>query len=94
MSRVANMSPQSTETQRLTGMDSIPSRLRAGGPALSHWKQRLRELPEVRVEKVQSVRGAIRCSCYESEQVLEGTLQQLSNDVGVLCRKDSSAGSE
>ena len=80
------MSPQSTETQRLTGMDSI-------GPALSHWKQRLRELPEVRVEKVQSVRGAIRSSCYESEQVLESTLQQLSNDVGVLCRKDSSAGS-
>ena len=80
------MSPQSTETQRLTGMDSI-------GPALSHWKQRLRELPEVRVEKVQSVRGAIRSSCYESEQVLERTLQQLSNEVGVLCRNDSSAGS-
>lgn len=91
---VSNMSQQSTETQRLTGMDSIPSRLKASGSALSHWKQRLRELPEVRVEKVQSVRGAIRSSCYESEQVLESTLQQLSNEVGVLCRKDSTAGSE
>ena len=80
------MSPQSTETQRSTSMDSIQS-------ALGHWKQRLRELPEVRQEKVQSVRGAIRSSCYESEQVLEGALQQLSNDVGILCRKDSSAGS-
>ncbi|MEK7731870.1 MAG: hypothetical protein AAB363_08435 [Planctomycetota bacterium] len=80
------MSQQSTETERKTNLDSI-------GPALSHWKQRLRELPEVRVEKVQSVRGAIRSSCYESEQVLESTLQQLSNEVGVLCRKDSSAGS-
>lgn len=79
------MSPQSNETQRKTNLDSI-------GPALSHWKQRLRELPEVRQEKVQSVRGAIQHSCYESEQVLEGTLQQLSNDVGVLCRKDSSIG--
>ena len=79
------MSQQSTETERKTNLDSI-------GPALSHWKQRLRELPEVRVEKVQSVRGAIRSSCYESEQVLESTLQQLSNEVGVLCRKDSSAG--
>jgi hypothetical protein len=79
------MSQQSTETQSLTDMDSI-------GPALSHWKQRLRELPEVRLEKVQSVRGAIRSSCYESEQVLESTLQQLSNEVGVLCRKDSPAG--
>lgn len=86
MSRVTNMSPQATETQRLTSMDSI-------GPSLSHWKQRLSELPEVRLEKVQSVRGAIQHSCYESEQVLESTLQQLSNDVGVLCRKDSSAGS-
>ncbi len=81
------MSRQSTETQRLTSMDSI-------GPALSHWKQRLRELPEVRVEKVQSVRGAIRSSCYESEQVLESTLQQLSNDLGVLCRRGSSPGSK
>ena len=80
------MSPQSTEMERMTNMDLI-------GPALSLWKQRLRELPEVRLEKVQTVRGAIRSSCYESEQVLEGTLQQLSNDVGVLCRKDSSAGS-
>ena len=86
MSRVNFMSPQSTEIERKTNMDSIRS-------ALSHWKQRLRELPEVRAEKVQSVRGAIRSSCYESEQVLEGTLKQLSNDVGVLCRKDPSAGS-
>jgi len=86
MSRVNFMSPQSTEIERKTNMDSIRS-------ALSHWKQRLRELPEVRQEKVQSLRGAIRSSCYESEQVLEGTLKQLSNDVGVLCRKDPSAGS-
>lgn len=78
------MSPQATESQRLTGMDAI-------GPALSHWKQRLRELPEVRVEKVQSVRGAIQSGCYESDQMLESTVQRLSNEVGVLCRKDSSA---
>ena len=80
------MSPQATESQRLTGRNSI-------GPALSHWKQRLRELPDVRVEKVQSVRGAILSSCYESDQVLESTLQRLSNEVGVLCRNDSPAGS-
>ena len=87
------MSPQATETQHLAGMDSISSQLMAGGLAQSLWKQRLRALPEVRVEKVQSARGAIRSSCYESEQVLEGTLQKLSNEVGVLCRKESSAGS-
>lgn len=68
-------------------MDSI-------GPALNHWKQRLRELPEVRVEKVQTVRGALQQSSYESEQVLESTLRKLSNDIGVLCREDSSAGPE
>lgn len=79
------MSPQSAEALRKTGAATIES-------ALNHWKQRLRELPEVRVEKVQSVRGAIRSSCYESEQVLENTLQQLSNEVGVLCRKESSTG--
>jgi len=86
-SRVSNMSPQVTEIECKTNTDSIQT-------ALCHWKQRLRELPEMRVEKVQSVRGAIRGSCYESDQVLEGTLQQLSNEVGVLCRNDSSARSE
>jgi len=80
------MSPQATEMERKTNIDSIQS-------TLSHWKQRLRELPEVREEKVQLVRGAIRSSCYESEHALEGTLQQLSNEVGILCRKDSTAGS-
>lgn len=77
------MFPQSTESLHKSGADTA-------GPALKHWKQRLRELPDVRVEKVQSAKGAIRSSCYESEQVLESTLQQLSNEVGVLCRKDSS----
>ena len=79
------MPPQSSTTERRERMAST-------GPALEHWKQRLAELPEVRLDKVQSVRGAIQRSCYESEQVLESTVHSLSNDVGVLCRKDSSAG--
>ena len=73
-------------TERRKRVDSI-------GPALEHWKQRLRELPEMRLDKVQSVRGALEQSSYENEQVLDSTVQRLSNDVGVLCRKDSSAGS-
>ena len=73
-------------TERRKRVDSI-------GPALEHWKQRLRELPEMRLDKVQSVRGALQQSSYESEQVLDSTVQRLSNDVGVLCRKDTSAGS-
>jgi hypothetical protein len=73
-------------TERTKKMDSI-------GPALEHWKQRLRELPDVRLDKVQSVRSALQQSSYESERVLESTVQRLSNDVGVLCRKDSSADS-
>ena len=73
-------------TERRKRMDSI-------GPALEHWKQRLHELPEMRLDKVQSVRGALQQSSYENEQVLDSTVRRLSNDVGVLCRKDSSAGS-
>ena len=80
------MSPQATEMERKTNIDSIQS-------TLSHWKQRLRELPEVRVEKVQSARGAIRSGCYESERVLDCTLQQLSNELGVLCHGYSASGS-
>lgn len=63
------------------------------GSALEYWKQRLLDLPEVRFEKVQSVRRAIGRSSYESEQALESTLQQLSNDIGILCRTDSYIGS-
>ena len=79
------MSQTANVTERTKRMDSISS-------ALEHWKQRLRELPEMRLDKVQSVRGALEQSRYESEQVLESTVQRLSNDVGVLCRKDSSTG--
>ena len=71
-------------TERTKKMDSI-------GPTLEQWKQRIRELPEVRLDKVQSVRGALRQSSYESEHVLDSTVQRLSNDVGVLCRKDAFA---
>ena len=78
------MSQAEGATERNKRMDSI-------GPTLEQWKQRLRELPEVRVDKVQSVRGALRQSSYESEQVLDSTVQRLSNDVGVLCRKDAFA---
>lgn len=76
------MSQPSTATERKTRMESI-------GSALEHWKQRLMELPEVRWQKVRSVRRAIGRDSYESEQALESTLRQLSNDVGVLCRMDS-----
>ena len=71
-------------TERNKRMDLI-------GPTLEQWKQRLRELPEVRADKVQSVRGALQQSKYEDEQVLDSTVRRLSNDVGVLCRKDAFA---
>lgn len=80
------MSKPSSATERNIGRESM-------GPALEHWKHRLLELPDVRLEKVRSVRGAIGRSSYESEQVLECTLQELSNDLGVLCREDSNTGS-
>lgn len=72
--------------ERKNGMEPI-------GSALEHWKQRLMDLPEIRLEKVQSVRGAIGRSSYESELAIERTVQQLCNDVGILCRKDAFTGS-
>ena len=85
MATIMDMFARSTKTAPRPCSDSIEA-------ALAHWKQRLAELPEVRSDKVQSVRGAIQRSSYESEQLLESTVQRLSNDVGVLCRKDPSAG--
>ncbi len=68
-------------------------KMNSHGGDLDQWRQRLADLPDVRLQKVQSVRGAIERSCYENEQVLETTIHRLSNDVGILCRKDSGPGS-
>ncbi len=80
------MSSLSGATERRSGKESLE-------PILEHWKQRLLELPAVRVDKVRSVREAIGRGTYESERALECILQELSNELGVFCLEDSKNGS-
>ncbi len=42
--------------------------------------ERVRRLPEARIEKVQAVRDALRNNAYENEQILSETIERLSED--------------
>lgn len=53
-------------------------------PALEYWVQRTHELPEVRMDKVQSTRDALARNAYESEQILDDTIARLNDELDML----------
>ncbi len=57
------------------------------GEDLQRWKQVVRELPIVRVEKVVAVRAALRHHGYDTPHIVAETVARMSNDVGVLARR-------
>ncbi len=61
-----------------------------GEEDVSRWVRAVHRLPVVRVEKVIAARDALRRHCYDNEQILAQTVERLSNDVGVLCRREWS----
>ncbi len=68
---------------------TIDSAVQANGePALKleYWKRRLRELPDLRVEKVRRTRDALARQRYDREEVLDATVDRVGNELGVLCR--------
>jgi hypothetical protein len=48
----------------------------------------VRNLPDLRIEKVFEVRRAVRDGRYDSQKLIESVLDQMANDIGVLCRRD------
>lgn len=58
---------------------------------LSSWKQRLRDLPDLRWDKVVAIRDALRNQQYEVETRVDHLISLMANDIGVLCRRENWA---
>ena len=56
---------------------------------LSSWKQRLRDLPDLRWDKVIAIRDALRDQQYETETRVDHLISLMANEVGVLCRREN-----
>ena len=73
------MQSRTTSTERHRAKDGFHDDLR-------RWKEVMRNLPVVRVEKVVAVRAALRHHCYDSEHIVAETAARVRNDVAILCR--------
>jgi len=51
---------------------------------LALWHSRLRELPEIREDKIRQARTAIGSGQYDCEETLDATLEGLSADLTAL----------
>ena len=57
-----------------------------GDQDLDAWRERVANIPDLRLAKVMRIRRAIITHCYEEEAVLDKAIGNLHNDIGVLCR--------
>ncbi len=73
------MHSETTSTERPPAKGGLHDDLR-------RWKEAMRNLPVVRVEKVVAVRAALRHHCYDNEHVVAETAARVRNDVAILCR--------
>ncbi len=48
---------------------------------LRHWKKLLKELPDVRVDKINSAKQAIENHQYDDDSVVEVTLERLCSEM-------------
>jgi hypothetical protein len=52
------------------------------------WKESLRDVPDLRWDKIQRIREAIRLRSYDEEILIERLLDRFENEMGVLCRRE------
>lgn len=64
------------------------ARRRPTTPALADLSRRLRELPDLRFEKVVSVRQALSDGTYDADALIDALVRRMENDIGVLCRQN------
>ena len=74
----------------MTDTSQAASARRLNPTELEFWKQRLHDIPDLRWDKVVSIRKAIHRDRYDSGQRINGTLAMLGNEVGVLCRRENT----
>ena len=44
------------------------------------------QLPSVRMDLILATQEALRCSCYENDEVMDTTIQRLGDELARLCR--------
>lgn len=77
------MPPQSSEVSL--------ARSRAHAAMLDRFRALLREVPDLRLQKVLRCRRRLAQGRYDRLDVIERTVDRMENDVGVLMRRDPLA---
>lgn len=54
---------------------------------LPWWQRQIEDIPPIRVSKIAEIRWALEHGAYDLETPIDKVLNNLRNDVGVLCRK-------
>ena len=54
---------------------------------LPRWQRQIEDIPPIRVSKIAEIRWALEHGAYDLETPIDKVLNNLRNDVGVLCRK-------
>ncbi|MEK7710703.1 MAG: hypothetical protein AAB341_02310 [Planctomycetota bacterium] len=57
-------------------------------PNWSRWLRMVRELPEIRADKVRRTRDAIAADNFDADAMLDAAIDRLSNDLGVWSRRE------
>lgn len=54
---------------------------------LTAWKEALRDAPDLRWERVERIRDAIRQHSYNEASLIERVLDCVEDEIGILCRR-------
>ena len=72
---------------RKTAENQKKRRPRLSPRTLQRWRELVHDLPDIRLEKVQATREALKNREYDGEEVLEETIRRLREELGILCRR-------
>jgi anti-sigma28 factor (negative regulator of flagellin synthesis) len=76
-----------SDASQPTGVPNTPEDLEA-------WKERLKDIPDLRWERVLELRAAIDNGEYDVDARVNDLLSRVENDVGVLCRRENGDANE
>jgi len=63
-------------------------------PNWSRWLRMVRELPEIRTDKVRATREAIATNKLEDEAIWDAAIERLSRDLGEMPTIDGDSGGD
>jgi hypothetical protein len=68
--------------EKMTGL-SKNKRSSLSDVELSHWKEKIHDIPDVRLDRVLATRQALQDDHYDSEQILEDLINKLSCEMDI-----------